>query len=157
MSAPRPADLADRIAIADVISRIGFSIDQQEWAGAESALADEIISDYSQLFGGEAQRQTREELIGSWRAALPGFHANQHMINTIEVLLTAPDQARSRSYVRATHRYENDLWVVGGIYAHQLMRSPTGWRVTSVHFTLAYEEGDRRLIGLAVERAKTLV
>lgn len=155
MSAPQPARLEDRIAVADVISRIGFSIDQQEWSGAESALADEVTSDYSDLFGGEAQRQTRAELVASWRAALPGFHANQHMINTIEVLMTAPDRAKSRSYVRATHRYEKNLWVVGGIYTHELVRSPTGWRVTAVHFSLAYEEGDR-LIGLAVERAKTL-
>ena len=161
-AAPVPAadlvlpSLDDRIAIGDAIVGIGLHADRHEWDRLEASFAPEVTTDYTSLFGGTPQTQARSALVAGWRGMLPGFDATQHMVTVAEVRLRDPDHATARSYVRATHRLGTALWVVGGFYTHELVRSPEGWRVTFMRLGLLYEEGDRGLVAGAAERAQAL-
>src|SRR5262249_60041921 len=57
------APLADRQAVSDTVTRLMHAVDGQDWAAARQALAEEITTDYSSLFGGGPRRQTRAEEI----------------------------------------------------------------------------------------------
>lgn len=142
----------DRIAIGDLIAGIGFHADQGEWDRLAAAFAGEVTTDYVSLFGGSPATQPRDALIAGWRGLLPGFDATQHLIGHVQVDVQG-STARARSYVRATHRIGTELWTVGGLYTHELTRSPAGWQVTHMRFTLQYEEGDRGLVAMAARRA----
>ena len=144
--------LDDRTAILDVIGSIGLSADQHEWRQLQVAFAPEVTTDYRSLFGGTVQTQPRADLVAAWRGMLPGFDATQHMVVTTEVRIRDVNHAVARSNVRATHRLGKSLWVVGGLYTHELIRSPEGWQVGFMQFSLAYEEGDRSLVEQAAKR-----
>ena len=51
--------------------------------------ADQVLVDYTELFGGAAETVTGDELVTRWRALVPGFDATQHM--TGPVLLTSDE------------------------------------------------------------------
>jgi hypothetical protein len=153
---PKPS-LEDRIAIADIIAGLGMHTDQCEWDRVEAGLAPEVMTDYVSLFGGSPQKVTRSELVANYRSRLPGFDASQHMISTVEIGMLGADRAISRSYVRATHRLGKELLVLGGLYTHELIKSSHGWLVSSIVFSLYYEEGDRKMVERAAERAAKVV
>src|SRR5271165_5269328 len=147
----RPS-LEDRVAIAGLISGLGFYSDQGEWKLVEAGYAPEVTTDYVSLFGGEPQTQPRAAVVASLRGVMPGFDFNQHLITTPDIRMRDRDHAVARSYVRATHRFGKATWVVGGYYTHELVRSHDAWRICYVKFTLGYEEGDRALLAQAAER-----
>jgi hypothetical protein len=150
---PTTVLIEDRIAICDVIGRIGLHADQREWAALEACFDDQVTTDYVSLFGGDPVCQAKADLIAAWRSMLPGFDATQHFVATTEVVMRDADHAIARSNVRATHRLDDALWIVGGLYTHELARTDRGWRATAMRFTLAFEEGDRNLVARAAERA----
>jgi hypothetical protein len=55
--------------------------------------------------------------------------------------------------VRATHWIDDRFWIVGGVYTHNLVRTPDGWQVTYMRFQRLYEEGGRAALRDAAARA----
>jgi hypothetical protein len=155
LAAPARADAlspADHIAITETVTGVGLYSDLRDWDRVQALLADNVTTDYVSVFGGDVQTTTRTGLVTQWRNTLQGFDATQHQITNVAPHPSA-DGATAQSHVRATHRISDRLWILGGIYTHQLIRGGAGWQVTSLRIQRLYEEGDRSLLQEAVARA----
>lgn len=153
MTASRAPTDAERIAVAGAIARLSLHGDWGEWALVEDGLAPMVDTDYVSLLGGEPATQTAAQVVAGYRQLLPGFDAVQHLVITMDIAMLDDARATAISYVRATHRLGERLWVCGGEYQHGMALHGGRWRARSIRFVLAYEEGDRAIVAAAAERA----
>ncbi|KAL1981739.1 hypothetical protein VTN96DRAFT_2296 [Rasamsonia emersonii] len=72
--------LLDRANIHDTVTRFALTIDLHDWTQlATDVLADQVIIDYTSMFGGEPQRVTPSELAAQWKPLVEGMDATQHV------------------------------------------------------------------------------
>jgi fermentation-respiration switch protein FrsA (DUF1100 family) len=147
------ATLGDRRAIDDTIAGLLDAVDRRDWARIRTALADEVRTDYTSLFGGSPRTQAADELIGSWRALLPGFDGTQHLIGPVLADVSG-DAARARCAVTAVHRLGRDHWTPSGHYAIELKRAGAAWRIDSLTYHNLFVSGDETLPEKAQKRAQ---
>ena len=141
------------VEIVKTITSIAAGADRHDWGRVRSAMADEITTDYTSLFGGEPVTQPADALVKSWAGFLPGFDSTHHMVTNHTVTSAAAGTATAEADFTATHRIGDALWVLGGRYSYRLSKSDSGWIVTSLSMHALWETGDRAaLIGQAVER-----
>ena len=150
------SEIADRLAIADVVASVAYLADARDWDALRTLYADSVRVDYTSLNGGEPATVQADELIASWRGLLPGFDATQHLLGPVLVELDG-DRAVARTHVRALHRIAGaeggEEWVVGGHYTYSLARQGDRWVVTDHTLGNAYQQGNIALPGLAQGRA----
>lgn len=139
---------------AAALTHLLHAIDDADWTGVRACLADEVRVDYSELFGGEAETVSADELVKRWQGLVPGFDATQHMTGPCLVEEGANGLV-VQTHVRAYHRLGDAVWGVHGHYVVPLQRTPAGWRITGITLRMFYQEGDRDLPALAAERAAT--
>ena len=138
------ATLSDRQAISDAITTLLHAIDRREWSGVRAALADQVTTDYTSLFGGFPRTQSAAELIDGWRGLLPGFDATQHLTGPI-VADVSDDTARAHCAVTAIHRIARDHWTVSGHYDVELVRADRTWAIRAITFHKVFVLGDETL------------
>ena len=143
--------LRDRIAITDVVDSVGTLADSGQYDRLQQLFTDEVTVDYTSLFPGEVQNISREELMTQWQSTLPGFDATQHMITNHRITVDG-DKATAMAYVRATHRLGDEMWIVGGYYVDELVRTDEGWKLQAIQYNALYEEGDRSLVEQAAAK-----
>src|SRR5688572_27568251 len=102
---------------AAVLTRMLHAIDALDWAEVRACLADEVRTDYTELFGCEAETVTGDELVTRWQGLVPGFDATQHLTGPV---LAEKDGSGLllRTHVRGYHRVEGaeggSTWAVHG-------------------------------------------
>jgi len=142
-----------------VLTRLLHAIDALHWPGVRACLADQVETDYTELFGGEVRRVSGDELVSAWQGLLPGFDATQHLTGPV---LAKPDggDLLLSAHVRAYHRLAGaegaeggDLWGVHGHYQARLTRIDGDWRISELALRLFYQEGNTGLPELAGKRA----
>ena len=143
--------LRDRIAITDVVNSVGTLADLGEYSQLEQLFTEEVTVDYTSLFPGEVQNIPSQQLMTQWQSVLPGFDATQHMISNHQITID-DDEATAVAYVRATHKLGDEMWVVGGYYVDELVRTDEGWKLKAIQYNALYEEGDRSLVEQAAAR-----
>jgi hypothetical protein len=137
---------------AAVLTRLLHAIDDLDWDGVRACLADEVRTDYSELFGGEPENVSGDELVARWKGLLPGFDATQHM--TGPCLVDERDGGLVvQTHVRAYHRIGGAVWGVHGHYVVPLGHTPDGWRIGGITLRMFHQEGDTGLPARAAERA----
>jgi hypothetical protein len=141
---------------AAVLTRLLHAIDDVDWDGVRACLADEVRTDYSELFGGEPESLPADELVERWKGLVPGFDATQHM--TGPCLVEERDGGLvAQTHVRAYHRIGSGddaaVWGVHGHYVVPLERTADGWRIGGITLRMFYQEGDTGLPAKAAERA----
>ena len=142
------------VEIVSTITNIAAGADRHDWGRVRSAMAEEITTDYTSLFGGAPVTQPADELVKSWAAFLPGFDSTHHMVTNHTVTSVGPGTATAEADFTATHRIDEALWVLGGRYRYRLRKSDTGWIVTSIGMEALWETGDRAtLVSQALKRA----
>ena len=126
-----PADVADRIAIDDLLTRYTMAVDDGDWDQLDTVFTPDAVIDYTSAGG---IRGTRDE-IKAWLAkALAAFPVRQHLIANKRVVIDG-DTATVRAY------FYNPMMLAGrdadapprptpggGYYNHRLVRTPDGWR-----------------------------
>ena len=134
------------------------AVDDLDWPSVRECLADELCTDYSELFGGEAETLSADELVKRWQGLLPGFDATQHLLGT-GLLEEHEGGLTVRTHVRAYHRIADAdggaVWGVHGHYVVPLERESAGWKIAGITLRLFYQEGNTGLPALAGERAAT--
>jgi hypothetical protein len=119
-----------------------------------ACLADEVRTDYTELFGGEPETLPADELVERWKSLVPGFDATQHM--TGPCLVDERDGGLvAKTHVRAYHRLGDAVWGVHGHYVVPLERTAACWRIAGITLRMFYQEGDSGLPAKAAERART--
>lgn len=90
------------IEVPGLIASLIHAIDLRQWGDAPGLLADEVVTDYRSLFGGEIQRQRGADLVAAWRTLLTPLDSTQHLLGPIDVR-ASNDGAVASCHVRAYH------------------------------------------------------
>ena len=149
MDSPITADQAHARAIVCAMTAL---VDLQHWSQLTDCFDDQVRADYSSLWGGEAQQIARADLIGQWRAMLPGFDATAHHLGPVKVQVDG-DRAAASADVQGTHVLGGDAWVVEGQYRVELIRRGRSWRITALTLDSTAESGNRALADRAKQRS----
>lgn len=148
----RIADHRAKVEVADTVAALLLAVDTLDWSGVRRVLHDHIRTDYTSLFGGTAATQTAEDLIGAWRALLPGFDATQHVAGPVLADIRE-GRATARCAVTGVHRIGSGYWTVGGHYALEFLRLSDRWVINSLTLHTSFVQGDP----LLVERAQARI
>jgi hypothetical protein len=146
------ADPRDEARVRQTVLAVPTNADLRAFDAIAPLFADEVVVDYTSLWGGTAETMTPEVLMTAWAGVLPGFDATWHEIGRIEVRI-AGDRAQATMPVDARHWLGDGFWRVVGRYDYDLVRRDRGWTITRMVLTVTSEDGDRGLVGDAKARA----
>ena len=144
----------DKVAIQEIISAHGLFADCKEFQSIKQLIAPDATYDYSSCFGPDFKCVRLSDFLDGEDAAFAGFDATQHQISNFVIVLDG-DRASCRSHVRATHRIDKDLYVMGGLYRHQLVRLAGEWKIAATTYEQFYDEGDPAIFEKASARVKS--
>ena len=122
------AQVADRIAITDVLTAYTRAVDTADWGALNAVFTEDAVIDYSSAGGPIGTLVEVTEFIKS----MEGFERWQHVIGQIAVTLDG-DRAQATAYfinpmVAKSSDGTEVILEVGGYYHHDLVRTPEGWR-----------------------------
>ncbi len=123
MSSEVIQQLADRVAITELMARYAERIDAADAAGAAACFAPDGIGDY----WGECHG--REAITARLTEILARFNATQHHLSNTIIELDGTSRARARSYVYAFHRMapDNSEMHVWGRWHDDLVKVDGQW------------------------------
>lgn len=140
---PEPVDAATHVAIVQTITDVAAGADRHDWDRVRDAMAVEITTDYTSLFGGAPTSQASADLVKGWAGFLPSFDSTHHMVANHTVTHLDGEAAKAEADFTAAHRLDDELWVLGGRYSYELRKSDGRWRVSAMTMTALWETGDR--------------
>lgn len=148
-----PEEARDKVAIQEAIAAHGLLADCREFAAIKNCTTADAVYDYSSCFGPDFKSVKLADFLEGDDIFFLGFDATQHMITNFLIVLDG-DRASCRSHVRATHRIDKDIYVMGGLYRHKLVRLGGEWKISETVFEQTYTEGDTTLFERAAVRSK---
>lgn len=128
MALATAAEIADRLAVQDVMIRYATSVDARDMERYASCFTADLVASG---FGQGPPMQGREAFLAYVIEALKRFSATQHLLGN-QVVELRGDEATLRTYVQATHVLVNDpdttltLWAT---YHDELVRQDGEWRI----------------------------
>lgn len=141
-------DAADILSVQAVVTRVAHTIDGKRWPELRALFADTVQTDYTSLFGGEAQEQRGDDLFAAWQNLL-GSVVTQHFLGPVEVQVTG-QTARAECHVRAYHVKKGapagDEWTVAGHYVFELQRSASSWQIRKMKLEAIHQTGNLKLL-----------
>ena len=147
------SETGDRLAILDLIGRLALLLDARDWTALEQLFTDTVYNDRTSLTGGEPVTVGAAEFVGGWRETLGHLDAVHHLI-TSHVITLDGGQATCAANMQGTHVFANSVggpvWTVGGRHDYRLERTPEGWRIAALTFTVQWTTGNADIIGLAM-------
>jgi len=142
---------AEAARVRQTVLAMVTSVDVREFDVLRRLFAPQVLLDYRSLWGGEAQTQTPETIIQSWRRVLPGFDATWHELGDIAVSFTG-ERAQATCSVDARHWLGQQIWRLKGRYELSL-EGGKRWRISALTLELSDEQGNRKLVEQATARA----
>jgi hypothetical protein len=140
-----------------VLTRMLHAVDALDWDSVRACLADEVRTDYTELFGGEAETLSADTLVERWQGLLPGFDATQHLTGPCLAEEDGQGGVLVRTHVRGYHHIAGaeggPTWAVHGHYVVPVERAGDGWRIAGITLRVFYQEGNTDLPALAGVRA----
>jgi len=130
-------DLADRLAVADVLVRYGSSLDERDWNRLGTCFVNEATS----VLAGGPLLEGFAAISDAVRTALQVYERTQHLIADLEADVDG-DKARLRANLIATHVHDGTTFVVGGVYREELVRTSEGWRISHHVLEALWFEGE---------------
>jgi len=136
----------DRDALVELMSRYANMADTKNWDELPSSvLCDEFFCDFSSL-GTPAGTLTRDAWCQGAKRVFAGWTATHHSITNHRIAVDG-DRATIRAHIRAEHWAPPEVaaggpncWLVVGFYDNVSVRTPEGWRLSSVTLTATYQE-----------------
>ena len=149
-------ELADRLAIIELIGRLSLTIDDKDWDTMGQLFTDTVYHDRTSLTGGEPYTAPVAQFVEGWRQTLQGMDAIHHQI-TNHVISLGDDEATCTANMQGTHVLANasggPIWTVGGRHIYRLKRTPDGWRISGLTFHLQWATGNMNIVNLAMAAA----
>ena len=120
-------ELADKLAIHEVLYRYARAVDTQDWGLMPTVFVADAVLDYTDM-GGPAD-VPRDEVVAWLAESLRPVPMTQHSITNIEGDL----QGDAAEVVALFHNPMqlpgvDGVTVCGGRYHHQMVRTADGWR-----------------------------
>ena len=145
---PRPT-----LAIIELIGRLSLAIDAKDWDAMGNLFTDTVYHDRTSLTGGEPYTAPVAQFVEGWRQTLQAMDAVHHQI-TNHVISLNEDEATCTANMQGTHVLANasggPIWTVGGRHLYQLTRTPGGWRISGLTFTLQWATGNMNVLNLSM-------
>jgi ketosteroid isomerase-like protein len=122
------SDIADRIAVQDVMLKYAQTVDERDYDGYRALFTDDI---HVVGMGAEEMRGI-ETWIPWWREAVDKYDATQHMLSPTLATIDG-DHAKTRTDVQATHYPKGDavttitLWAT---YYTDMTRVDGEWKIS---------------------------
>lgn len=121
-------DVADRIAVQDVMLRYAATVDEKDYAGYKALFTEDVL-----VVGmGPSEMQGIEAYYPWWKEALDKYDATQHMLSPTYAEISG-DEAKTRTDVQAVH-YPNGeteitvtLWAT---YKTDMKRVDGVWKIS---------------------------
>ncbi len=127
--------------IRKTIARFANSFDLKDWALMESALADELTVDYSDLRGGPPKEITARGYAQARREALEALDT-QHIIGNLEITVDG-DGASVRASSMIFRTLDGLVFNTHARYHFHLFQDRArGWVVDRIKQTVLWNEGD---------------
>ena len=121
--------MADRLAIQELLYRYADMVDSRDWARIDEVFAEGAQLDYTSTGG--AKGDARE--VMAWLArALEPWPINLHCITNVRVRFEGAGAVCRSSFHAPMARGElgaQDVITNAGYYEDVLVRTPTGWRI----------------------------
>jgi 3-phenylpropionate/cinnamic acid dioxygenase small subunit len=137
MSGAPGLDIADRIAIEDVILRYATAMDTQDWDLFRSCFRPDARTVMDRV----GEFDTCEAVIALLEPRLTIFAALQHFVSNV-VISGDGDTATARTYFVSHHVPRGaDSYTYGGTFGFALSRYPDGWRITSHTIRILWDAG----------------
>ena len=132
MSDPALLELADRLAIQDLIARYPLAVDGRDWDRLDDLFTSDAHIDFT-AFGGPAGDLASTKTF--LRDALGGVLRTQHMMGLPAITLDG-DRATARTSCNNPMVIGNPdgstaVWLIGLWYDDEFARTADGWRFTS--------------------------
>lgn len=143
----------ERFRMIDALTSIAAGADRHDWPRVRAAFADEVMLDYTSLWGGAAQTVAADDIIVQWSGFLLGFDKTHHLVTNYTVVNFDGDSAVMEADFQASHRIDEAQWILLGRYTYGMEKHVEGWRVNGMTMTWTHEQGDRGLVAKAAERA----
>ena len=127
--------LLDRAEILDLITRYTRAVDTADLSGFDRVFTQDATIDYTASGGTSGPvAQVRRWLV---EEAIPLFAQTQHLVGQVEVDLRGDGSVDDSAHVTAY--FWNPIRIalpdaepfdleIGGLYEHDLVRTPDGWR-----------------------------
>jgi 3-phenylpropionate/cinnamic acid dioxygenase small subunit len=135
-------DIADRLAIEDVLTRYAWSIDKGEFDGLDQVFTPDAFVDYTSAGGIKGNYPEIKQWLST---VLPHFPAYQHFVTNRDIRIDG-DTATSRAefYNPMAQQKEGglSLFFVGGEYHDKLVRTSDGWRIEERIEKSVWTDGD---------------
>lgn len=134
--------IADRLEIEDVLTRYAWAIDTRDFDGLDDVFTPDAFVDYTSAGGIKGEYPE----VKAWLASvLPHFPAYQHLVTNKDIRIDG-DRARSRAGFYNPMAQDKpgglSFFFVGGEYHDQLVRTPSGWRITERIEKSIWVDGD---------------
>jgi len=141
----------DRDELIELMSRYANIPDTKNWDELpRSVFCDEFTADFS-AFGTPAATVTRDAWCERSKQAFAGWTATHHAI-TNHLIAIGGDRASIRAHIHVEHWAPPEVaadgpncWLVVGFYDDIAVRTPEGWRLSSVKLTLTHQENEALL------------
>jgi SnoaL-like domain len=132
VSDPAQSELADRLAIQDLIARYPLAVDGRDWDGLDELFTPDARIDFTAFGGPAGDLASTKSFL---RDALSGFRRTQHMMGLPAITLDG-DRASSRTPCNNPMVIDNAdgstaVWLIGLWYDDEFVRTPDGWRFTA--------------------------
>lgn len=124
-----PADVADFLAIQNLLTVYAFALDEKDYDALDNVFTPDATFDYTAT-GGVAGDWTA---IKPWlQAALSRFPVTQHLIGLPRIRLSG-DRATVATMLFNPMLLKQDgkdmIFFVGATYRDEFVRTPKGWRI----------------------------
>lgn len=137
-------EISDRMEITDVITRYTRAIDSGDWDKLDTVFTDDAQIDYTESGGINAPFAE----VKPWLAEmLPAFFPERmHTIGQVEITFDGPDEAAVCAYFDNPMPLDDGkggtrIVEVGGMYHHDVVRTPYGWRSRRLHEQVVWKRG----------------
>jgi len=144
-------ELRDRDELVELMSRYANVSDTRDWEQLPRLVfCEEITCDFSSL-GTPVTKLSREAWCQRMKLVFAGWKATHHAI-TNHLMAIDGGRATIRAHVRAEHWAPAEVaaggpncWLVVGFYDNVAVRTPEGWRLSSIKLTLIHQENEALL------------
>ncbi len=122
------SDVADRIAVQDVMLRYVATVDEKDYAGYKALFTEDV-----KVVGmGPSEMNGIEVFYPWWKEALDKYDATQHMLSPTYAVIDG-DTAKTRTDVQAVHYPNGETEITVTLWAtyHTDMRRVDGeWKIS---------------------------
>ncbi len=128
--------LVDRMEIINVFNHYATGIDHHDKTIYRSCFIDKIDVDVT---GQGPVKVSADDWVDQAFSIVNNYETTQHIITNHTIAING-DEANAVAYLFAKHYHPENTLTVGGYYTNRLVRTPEGWKISSLNLKMTWTE-----------------